>query len=34
VEVRAIEAPIRFVHPSGAVPFWDLVRHKVELLPS
>jgi NAD+ kinase len=34
VEVRAIEAPIRFVHPNGAVPFWDLVRHKVELLPS
>jgi NAD+ kinase len=34
VEVRAIEAPIRFVQPSGAVPFWDLVRHKVELLPS
>jgi NAD+ kinase len=34
VEVRAIEAPIRFVKPSGAVEFWDLVRHKVELLPS
>jgi len=34
VEVRAIEAPIRFVQPNGAVPFWDLVRHKVELLPS
>ena len=34
VEVRAIEAPIRFVQPDGAVPFWDLVRRKVELLPS
>ena len=34
VEVRAIDAPIRFVQPNGAVPFWDLVRHKVELLPS
>jgi NAD+ kinase len=34
VEVRAIDAPIRFVQPNGAVQFWDLVRHKVELLPS
>jgi len=34
VEVRAIDAPIRFVQPDGAVQFWDLVRHKVELLPS
>ena len=34
VEVRAIESPIRFVQPNGAGPFWDLVRHKVELLPS
>ena len=34
VEVRAIEAQIRFVKPNGAVEFWDLVRHKVELLPS
>lgn len=34
VEVRAIEAPVRFVEPSGSLPFWDLVRRKVELLPS
>ena len=34
VEVRALERPIRFVEPSGAQPFWDLFRHKVELLPS
>jgi NAD+ kinase len=34
VEVRAIERPIRFVEPAGSLPFWDLLRHKVELLPS
>lgn len=34
VEVRATEAPVRFVEPDGALPFWDLVRRKVELLPS
>jgi NAD+ kinase len=34
VEVRAVERPIRMVEPRGALPFWDLVRHKVELLPS
>jgi len=34
VEVRALERPIRFVEPEGAVPFWDLFRTKVELLPS
>jgi NAD+ kinase len=34
VEVRALERPIRFVEPKGAQPFWDLLRHKVELLPS
>ena len=34
VEVRAKERPIRLVEPRGALPFWDLVRHKVELLPS
>ena len=33
VEVRAVERPIRLVEPEGAQPFWDLVRHKVELLP-
>ena len=34
VEVRAIEQPIRLVQPDGALPFWDLLRKKVELLPS
>ena len=34
VEVRALERPIRFVEPSGALPFWDLLRTKVALLPS
>lgn len=34
VEVIALERPIRLVEPKGAQPFWDLFRHKVELLPS
>jgi NAD+ kinase len=34
VEVRAVERPIRLVEPAGAQPFWDLLRHKVALLPS
>ena len=34
VEVRAIERPVRLVEPQGSLPFWDLVRRKVELLPS
>ncbi|HEX5239581.1 MAG TPA: NAD(+)/NADH kinase [Candidatus Limnocylindrales bacterium] len=34
VEVRAIERPVRLVEPIGSLPFWDLVRQKVELLPS
>jgi NAD+ kinase len=34
VEVRAMERPMRFVEPAGALPFWDLLRTKVELLPS
>ena len=34
VEVRALERPLRFVEPAGALPFWDLLRTKVELLPS
>jgi NAD+ kinase len=34
VQVRALERPIRFVEPDGALPFWDLLRTKVELLPS
>ena len=34
VEVRALERPIRLIEPHGAQPFWDLLRHKVALLPS
>lgn len=34
VEVRALDRPIRLVQPDGSLPFWDLVRRKVELLPS
>ncbi len=34
VAVAALERPIRLVEPLGAVPFWDLLRHKVQLLPS
>ena len=34
VEVRAIERPVRLVEPEGSQAFWDLFRHKVELLPS
>ncbi|MEX2011705.1 MAG: NAD(+)/NADH kinase [Chloroflexota bacterium] len=34
VEVRAADRPIRLVEPRGSQPFWDLVRTKVELLPS
>jgi NAD+ kinase len=34
VEVRAVDRPIRLVEPKGALPFWDLLRRKVELLPS
>ena len=34
VEVRAMERPIRLIEPHGAQPFWDLLRQKVELLPS
>ncbi len=34
VEVTARARPISFVVPEGARPFWDLLRHKAELLPS
>ncbi len=34
IEVRAIERPIRLIEPTGAEPFWDLLRRKVALLPS
>jgi NAD+ kinase len=34
VEVRAVDRPIRLIEPKGTIPFWDLLRRKVELLPS
>lgn len=34
VRVAAFDRPIRFVEPHGRPPFWDLLRQKVELLPS
>ena len=34
VEVSAVERPIRLIAPEGSQPFWDLLRHKVALLPS
>jgi NAD+ kinase len=34
VEVSAVQRPFRLIAPEGAQPFWDLLRHKVALLPS
>ncbi len=34
VEVRALTRPIRLIEPRGSLSFWDLLRHKVALLPS
>jgi NAD+ kinase len=34
VSVCEMGRPIRFIEPRGAVPFWDLLRQKSELLPS
>src|SRR5438477_11094175 len=34
VAVEAVDRPIRLIEPHGSLPFWDLLRHKVELLPS
>ena len=34
VEVRALARPIQLVEPAGSLPFWELFRQKVELLPS
>ncbi len=34
VAVASLYRPIRFVEPRGALPFWDLLRQKSELLPS
>jgi NAD+ kinase len=33
VEVRARRKLIQFIQPRGALPFWDLLRQKAELLP-
>ena len=33
VEVRAVDRPLRFIEPHGALPFWDLLRQKAALLP-
>ena len=34
VVVSARERPVRFIEPRGALPFWELLRRKAELLPS
>ena len=34
VSVCEMSRPIRFIEPRGAIPFWDLLRQKSELLPS
>jgi NAD+ kinase len=34
VSVCELGRPIRLIEPDGAVPFWDLLRQKSELLPS
>jgi NAD+ kinase len=34
VEIRAVDRPIRLIEPAGSLSFWDLLRRKVELLPS
>jgi NAD+ kinase len=34
VSVSELPRPVRFIEPRDAVPFWDLLRQKSELLPS
>ncbi len=34
ITIAALEQPLRFLEPEGAVPFWDLLRQKAQLLPS
>ena len=34
VRVSARAQPIRFIEPRGALPFWELLRRKAELLPA
>jgi NAD kinase len=33
VEVRALPEPLRMIEPTGATPFYDLLRTKASLLP-
>ena len=34
VEISALERPMRFIEPVGALPFWELLRQKAALLPA
>ena len=34
VAICELDRPIHFIEPRGALPFWDLLRQKSELLPS
>ena len=34
VEIRALDRPLRFIEPAGALPFWELLRQKAALLPA
>lgn len=34
VEIRAVDRPLRFIEPRGALPFWELLRRKAALLPA
>lgn len=34
VAIRALDRPVRFIEPRGALSFWDLLRQKAELLPA
>jgi NAD+ kinase len=34
VSVEELRRPVRLIEPLGAIPFWDLLRQKSELLPS
>jgi NAD+ kinase len=34
VVIRALDRPLRFIEPSSALPFWELLRQKAELLPA
>jgi len=33
VEIKALDRPLRFIEPPGALPFWQLLRQKAALLP-